>query len=611
LHSLPGEPLEVFDTTVTPEEVPTLLNARAPGQLERYQPNGGFKRVRLVPDTGKSAALFSTVSMYKVDPAGIELQQHQILFRDVMEDIARQSTLVLPAVTAKPAQPTELDKQAVTKTAGGAAIAGVGDLSSATLRYLTNVVMTHIVSQSIYGIFVETYTAITVAGYASKFGMDSSSLRFLSSYNAKGEKNLMAGLLRFAATMVLISGIACGILFFFLSSILANYVYHKPVYELPFKEAALLIPLIGLQLVIASGLQALKAIKWKVYTDRLIQPSSTLILLVVFYLLGLRLEALILATICGFLASTITGQFLLRKAARKQVQGVTPTYERKVWLRFALPMFFNSMIRNILNSTDILFLGALATTAQVGLYGAADRVSYFVDVPLIALNVIFSPLIAEFYARGQHKQLEQMFKLVTKWSFSLSLPVFLICLVFHDVVLGVFGANYLAASLALIVLAFGNLVDSGAGSVNYLLVMTGRPRVILANTITTIIVNITLVFFLTPRLNILGAALAAALSITILNIIGLIEVYWIMKIHPYRLDFLKPVAAGGVASLAGWLMLHFIQVGYGHFAIFGAFGLILVFLLVYGLTLAALRFSTEDRMVLEAVRSKLRAKNKK
>ena len=144
----------------------------------------------------------------------------------------------------------------------------------------------------------------------------------------------------------------------------------------------------------------------------------------------------------------------------------------------------------------------------------------------------------------------------------------------------------MAAGTVLIILAFGNLVDAGVGSVNYLLVMTGRPRVIMLNTVSTVVVNILLAFWLVPRYFTTGAAIAAALTVIILNIVGLIEVYWIMGIHPYRLDILKPIASGGVAALVGWLLTRFVHVGYGHVAIFGALALIIPFVVVYAAMLA-------------------------
>jgi O-antigen/teichoic acid export membrane protein len=232
-------------------------------------------------------------------------------------------------------------------------------------------------------------------------------------------------------------------------------------------------------------------------------------------------------------------------------------------------------------------------------------VSTVVLIPLGTLNVIFPPVIAEYYARGEHKQLASMFKTVTRWSFSLSWPIFLCCLVFHDAILGIFGEKYITVGLVLIILSLGLLVDSAVGSVGYLLVMTGRSRIVLTNAVATFIVNIALISLLVPRFTIIGAAIAAALTEIIINIAGLIEIYWIMGIHPYRWDILKPIIAGGVASVGGVLLLRVSPVSYGWLAIFIALGLVLAFMIVYVLVLALLGFSTEDMIVFDAVRAKL------
>jgi O-antigen/teichoic acid export membrane protein len=538
-------------------------------------------------------------------------RQQDVFFNAMVEDIALQATLKLPIIKIVPAEKSETDQyQVIGSTAGGAAIAGIGDLIFAILRYTTNVVMTNIVSESIYGTYMTAYTSAMLVGSMAALGLDSTMVRFLSTYRAKGEHGHAAGLIRFVMWMTLISGLLCGTLFFLSSTFLAHVIFLNDKYALSLKEVALLVPLIAMQLIIASGLQALKAIKWKVYVDRLIQPMLSLVLIGVFYLLGLRLEALILATICGFLASVITGHVLLRKASRQIVCSTAPSMEPKTWLRFAIPMSLYALIQNMLNSTDVLFLTIFSTAAQVGLYGAADRTSTFVVMPLFALNTIFSPLIAEYYARGEYEQLASLAKIVTKWSFSLSLPVFLCFCVFHEAILSIFSRGYTAAGAVLIILSFGNLVNAGAGSTGSLLVMTGHARVILANTAVTIILNIGLAFFLIPRFNVIGAALAAAMALIILDIAYFIEAYCILKILTFRWDMLKSVAAGGVASMVGLLLLHFTHAGYGYRAIVGTLGLIIPFMFVYLLTLALLRFSKEDMMVFDAVLARIGTKRR-
>ncbi len=554
--------------------------------------------------------LLNTISMFTVQP-GKEVEQQDIFINTIVEDITRLSTMPLYRIAVSPEKYARTEeRKIIASTANGAFIAGSGDMLSGILRYTTNILMTHIVSQSSYGIFVAISTSATIIGGAAKLGLDSAILRFLSVYRVKGQHNFAVGVARFAVWVTLLFGCVCGVVFYLFSSTMAYRLFHSILYDMPLKETALLIPLIALQFVLASGLQALRAIKRKVFVDRLIQPVLTLILIGVFYQFGLRLDGLIFATICGYLASIIAGQLFLGKAVGKFVGTASARYEPKTWMLFSFPMFFNSIIRNLLNSTDVLFLAAFTVPALVGLYGAADRVTLFVVMPEVALSVIFSSVIAEYHTRGQHKQLTDMFRVVTKWSFSLSLPMFLCCLIFHDAIMGIFGKQYIAASGVLIILAFGNLVDSGVGLVGQILSMTGRPRLVLANTLITIVINVGLAFLLVPRFTVIGAAIAAASGVIVFNVLGLCTVYWTMRIQPYRWDFLKPVVAGAAASGVGLLLLRFVSMGYGHLALFGTLGLILPFTIVYFLVLTLLRFNPEDIVVFETVRAKFSNKKK-
>ncbi|GAC1450585.1 MAG: polysaccharide biosynthesis C-terminal domain-containing protein [Ktedonobacterales bacterium] len=496
-------------------------------------------------------------------------------------------------------------KAVVVSTAGSAAVAVGGELINGVLRYTAVIVMTHMVAQSAYGVFVVILAAVTFVSFATKLGMDDVLLRFLPRYRAHRERALAAGLLRFTIWIPAIIGTVCAALFYLLSPLIAHHIYHNAAYTLPLREAALLIPLIAVQNVLTNGLRALKAIKWQVGVGKVLEPGIILVLVLVFYLFGMHLESLTLANICAVAISAIFAWFLLRRGTRELVHETAPAYEPAVWLRLASAMIFNVLAFAWLQSTDVLFLGAFARSGEVGLYAIADRVSYLVVMPLLALNVIFAPMTAEYHARGEHKQLANMFALVTRWSFSLSWPIFLCCVVFHDAILGVFGKQYTGASAALIVLAFANLISSGAGSVNSILTMTGRVRVIWFNMVGRVVVNLVLVVTLIPRFGVIGTAVAATLTVVLFNIVGLVEIWWIMQIHPYRWDMLKPIIAGAPAVIVGALLLRVTHVGYGKLAIVGVLGLGLAFMIVYVLALGLMRLGEEDVMVFEAVRGRL------
>ena len=407
-----------------------------------------------------------TAIMAAVRPQAIELKQRDVLAHTLIEDIAQQVTLTFPAVARNAEREDHVNqREDITATASGAGIAGLGNLMSAALRYATNIAMTHMVSPTIYGTFGEVYTAATLLGWVAHSGSSGILTYLLPGYRVKGERDLAGGLVSFATWITLILGFLIAVLFFASAPIIGQVFYHDPSYMLPLQEVALLIPLLALQHFFCSGLQVFKKVKWRVSLDQVGLPLITLIALVIFYLLGWRMEALSFSAIAGFLCSMLIAQSIFRKSV-KRFTGATPArYTLGPWIGFAVPLLFNGLIFNIVNTTDILFLSIFVTPAQAGIYIAANRVSNFVSMPLGALSVISLTLMTEYYAKGKYEQLGSICKLITKWSLSLSLPVCLCCLVFHDAILGTFGPQYTAGWLVLAVLCLGNLVNAGTGSV--------------------------------------------------------------------------------------------------------------------------------------------------
>jgi hypothetical protein len=74
--------------------------------------------------------------------------------------------------------------------------------------------------------------------------------------------------------------------------------------------------------------------------------------------------------------------------------------------------------------------------------------------------------------------------------------------------------------------------------------------------------------------------------------------------HPFRIEFLKPLIAGG----ASWLILRLIRTPIMQTASHSIWSLILgsaIFLGLYGLILYWLGFDEEDRMVFQKARARL------
>ena len=494
---------------------------------------------------------------------------------------------------------------AVTSTAGGAALMGLGMVISGALGYVQTVAMTHMVQRSTYGVFVLVYTMAIFLSQLTKLGLDGVLVRFLPAYRTRHEHGLASGLAMFSFWMPAAVGMACALGLIVLAGPIAQGVFHNEAYARPLREAALIVPLNSLLSITLNGLQAIKAVKWQVYVGRVIEPVGTLTLLSVFFLLGFRLEALIFAYIFSLLTAVVVGRVVFKREAGDMLLA-PPEFAPGTWMRFGAAMLFNVMTIAVIQSTDVLGVGAFESANQVSLYGAADRIGSLIAMPFFALNIVFAPMISELYAHRDLTQLDRMFALVTRWSFAVSWPICLCCVIFSAPILGIFGKGYAAGSVALIVLAAGSIINAGTGPVSNMLAMTGQLRVLWFNTALRLVINVALVLLLIPRYGILGAAEASSLTVVILNFVSLVEVWWILKIQPYRWEILKPLVAGSAAAVVGLVLMHLTHAGSGGAIadFFASIGLVSAFMVVYIAVLVRQGLTSEDRQVFDAVRAK-------
>ena len=68
-------------------------------------------------------------------------------------------------------------------------------------------------------------------------------------------------------------------------------------------------------------------------------------------------------------------------------------------------------------------LSLYATPAATGAYAAAVRVAQALVLFLIAVNYMFSPFVADLYARGERERLDGLYKALTRWVLAGTIPL--------------------------------------------------------------------------------------------------------------------------------------------------------------------------------------------
>jgi O-antigen/teichoic acid export membrane protein len=201
-----------------------------------------------------------------------------------------------------------------------------------------------------------------------------------------------------------------------------------------------------------------------------------------------------------------------------KIDRIRPAYSLRQWLFVSLPLLFINGSFVILNQTDTLTIGAMMGTREVGIYNAAVRTASWVNFSLMSVNAIAAPLFAALYAKGDIEGLQKLVSIIARWMFLPALLVAIALTLFAEPILGLFGAEFIAAKWVIATLAVGQLVNVGAGSVGYLLIMTGHHNQCAYVVGISALVNLVLNLIWIPQIGILGAAIATSLSMALWNI---------------------------------------------------------------------------------------------
>jgi O-antigen/teichoic acid export membrane protein len=179
------------------------------------------------------------------------------------------------------------------------------------------------------------------------------------------------------------------------------------------------------------------------------------------------------------------------------------------------------------------------------------------------------------------------------------------------------GPGFVAAWPLLVAFSVGSMINAGTGAVGYMLLMTGYQRLSFLNSLVAVVVNIVFGILLTPRYGAMGTAISTGLAICVLNFMRVLQVRVILKMHPYRWDVLKPVAAGVISAALVVALLYLLRVSHihttahiGHSILSIQLLLIPVFLASYITLIRQFKGSPEDEIVKQALHKKFLGGNK-
>lgn len=426
-------------------------------------------------------------------------------------------------------------------TSGGIVL--VGTVLHLGLGFLARVLIARDLGRVSYGAVSIGVTLLTTLSLLVLVGMDTGVGRYLPRYDTPERRR---GVLVSAFQLVVPLAVLAGVALVVLAGPLATHVFDDPSVAPILRVFGVATPLAAVVNLTVGSVRGMQDSLPRVYIKNVAVPLGRFVFIAAVLLAGYRSVGVAWAYAGAYAVATVLSLYYLVRH--------TPLFERldaepmhRELLAFSAPFTVTATMLMLFQNIDVLMLGALSSTGEVGIYTAVYPLATLLTAVLTSFGFLFMPVLSDLHAEEDREQMRRTFEVVSKWVFLTTLPVFLVYVTFPGTVIGLtFGAEYTDGALALVVLVTGFGMHAVAGLAGKALTAMGRSRIIMYDTVLVAAVNIGLNLVLIPRYGVLGAAVATTVGYLVMDGLYLVQLHRSLAVHPLRGALLRPGLAAGL-----------------------------------------------------------------
>lgn len=398
------------------------------------------------------------------------------------------------------------------------------------VRYALNVFVASSVGAAEFGSYSVSLSWAQLLGIVATLGMATAVIRFIPEYQTKEKWGHLRGLVKFSRRQTLLCGVAITIV----GGLVVLVVEPRDIDPTALVLGMCLVPVLGLANLHEQMIRSMKRIALAYAPYYLLQPIiiiSAAVALV--WAQALSGAVVVLLEIIAYLAVILIQLVTLPIALPKEIRKAEPRYDAKTLNRVARPLLFVALSMMLLNRTGVLLVGLMLGDEAAGIYNAAATTARLVGFLLIGIGAIALPMISSLHAAGDHKQLQRLIILITMATLLISLPFGVGLQIGGRHVLGLFGEEFVAGHLPMVLLIVGQIFNAVASPVAALLNLTGHElrsmKVVGVSAILNIVLGVILIHFI----GILGAAVATMTTTILWNAALSVLVYKHVKIRTF------------------------------------------------------------------------------
>ena len=405
----------------------------------------------------------------------------------------------------------KLKRPEIRRLVGGSAFILANRIFGAAVTFLTQILLARWMGAAELGNYVLAYSWLVILAGVSVSGYSGAAMRFVGQGLADEDHGYVRGFLRHATIVVCGTSLAL--------AIIGGLVFFFFEVEIPGSRTLYFIALAGVPLFALIKLNvglanAFSRFAISFVPNNVVRPVVFVVAIWITYRFfgGLQSPLTMQVQLVVLFFVVIMQTILVRSMLSKQLRRASPRYETGLWYGTASSLLLLSLFTNYFPEFTVILTGFFLPGEEIAIFNAAFRIALLIMFGLIAIDAFAAPDLVRCLRRGERAELLRVIRYSTKLRFWAALGAVILFVFFGRLLLGLFGAEFVAGYSSLLVLALAQLAQAAVGPSARLISVSGHQKKGLVVSAASLAICTIGMFILVPRYGTVGAAGAAFIA---------------------------------------------------------------------------------------------------
>ncbi len=437
----------------------------------------------------------------------------------------------------------------------GSAWAVGGKVCAVGVGLVSNALLARLLSPQEFGTYLLVLSVASLGALVGCLGLNKAAVRFVAESMGLDEHARTRQTIRLVVGLGLLGSLAASSVYLLVGGFIGRAVFDAPALATVVGLTAGYVAVSTIQELFAETFRGFHDIKLATLFGGLTIGNSAgllmrLLLLACLVALWFGSGETDLSTVMlivvgsGSVSALVSGWFLYRKVTSL----AEPSADERSGMRLgeilgvSAPLLVNALTVFVLIQADLWIVAAFSSQEEVAIYGAASRFVVLVTMPLMVVNSVLPPVIAEMYARGERNRLEGTVRPVATLTGVPSLLMLVLFALAGGPILGlVYGDFYQAGATVLALLSLGKLAMVWSGSCGLTLQMTGHQSLLMWISLVSGALFVAGALWAVRDFGAVGVAGVAAASMALQNLLTVLAARWKTGIWTHVSFSLAPI----------------------------------------------------------------------